>query len=336
MKARKTFKMPRVALVLLVALVSTSAIVTAQTPAPSSRANQAEARDEVVRVDSNLVTIPATVMDREGRYITDLKKEDFQIFEDGIEQEVAFFAPVEQSFTIFLVLDLSSSMISHKENLARAVNGFVGLLHPNDQLITAKFFQNETSLDTLIPATRASELHKAIKLKFREDADCYTLIYDVVDDALKRIQKVHGRKAIVLLSDGEGIGLFATAKSTLHKAEEQDALIYTVQFGTDHGEPRGGVPREVYYRRIEETNAYMRDLAKKTGGRYYQVETMTNTEPFGQVVDELGHQYSLGYYPKIKPEAGQQRRIRVRVSMPDVVVRARDSYIVDKVLAQGK
>ena len=292
--------------------------------------------DDVVRVETNLVTIPARVMDRDGRYITDLRKEDFQIFEDGVEQEVAFFSPVDRPFTMLLLLDFTGSMIEHKENLSRAISGLIDLLHPDDQLIAAKFFPNDLSADTLIPATRVSELHKSIKLKFREDRDCSTLIYDVVDDAIKRMKKISGRKAIVLLSDGEGTGIFATANSTLHKAEEQDALIYTIQFGTLRGEPPREVSREVYFERIEEINGYMRGLAQKTGGRYYEVAKMANTEPFGQIFDDLRRQYSLGYYPKRPLEAGQRREIKVKVRLPNLSVRARDSYIIDKDRVKGK
>lgn len=315
MNARKRFRKSRIALLILV--MSPSAMVAAQTPAPSSVANAGDGQDEIIRVDTNFVTVPVRVVDRDGRYITNLRKEDFQIFEDGVEQEVAFFAPIERPFTIFLVLDLSNSMEFHKENLARAVNAFINLLHPDDQLIAVSFHQTESSVSTLIKPTRAGELQKEIKFKFRVDRDCDTRIYDVVDDSLNRMKKVEGRKAMVLLSDGDGFGVLATAKGTLHKAEEQNGLIYTVQFGTSHGEPLEG-------------NAYMRDLAVKSGGRYYHVDAMANTAPFAQIGDELRRQYQLGYYPKTPLEAGKTRQIRVKVRQPNLVVRARDSYLVDR------
>src|SRR5436853_5658012 len=246
---------------LLLPLVITALPAIGQDNSVSPASNRYITVDDVVRIETNIVTVPAVVMDREGRYITDLRREDFQIFEDGVEQEIASFTAVERPFTLFLVLDLSSSMTAHTENLSRAVKAFVELLHPDDQLIVVSFHQNESSVDTLIPAIKVSELRKDIKFKFRVDRDCDSRIYDVVDDSLNRIKKVEGRKAMVVLSDGNGFGVLATAKGTLHKAEEQDALVYTVQFGSSYGEPIEG-------------NAYMRDLARKTGGRYYHVDNM--------------------------------------------------------------
>lgn len=306
-------------------LAQSPAAPATQQPTVYSQSDRKDDQDEVERVDTNLVTIPATVMDRVGRYITDLKKEDFQIFEDGVEQEVAFFAPVEQPFTILFMLDLSSSMALHKEDLVRAANTFVDQLRPDDQLIAASF---SDWIHTLFPATKISVLRKGVKLKLRRGGDYGTLLYDAVDDALKRMKKIRDRKAIVLFTDGEGTGIDATAKGTLRDAEEQDALIYTVQFGTHSAEPPRYVSREYYFKRIEEINGYMRDLARKTGGRHYQVESIADLgKTFGLVADELRRQYSLGYYPKQQLEAGQRRRIKVKVRLPNLVVQARDSYL---------
>lgn len=281
--------------------------------------------DDVVRLEANLVTVPTVVMDRDGRYITDLRREDFQIFEDGVEQDVAFFAPVEQPFTILFLLDTSSSMTPYRADLAQAANALLGQLRPDDQIIAASFYK---WTDVLFKA-RVSELHKDIKLKFWQGADCSTMIYDVVDDALKRMKKIGDRKAIVLFSDGIGTGNFATAKSNLRDVEESDVLIYTVQFGTFPTAPPRDVSRKAYFKQIDEINYYMRDLAQRTGGRRYQVESVSDLRrTFGLVANELRRQYSLGYYPTKRLEAGQRRQIKVRVRLPNLVVRARDSYIV--------
>jgi VWFA-related protein len=110
-----------------------------------------------------------------------------------------------------------------------------------------------------------------------------------------------------------------------------------VQFHTSPTSPPRYVGKKSIYESIEAGDGYMRALAQKTGGRYYQVESIFDLgQTFGQVADELRRQYSLGYYPTTKPERGQQRQIKVRVRLPNLVVRARDSYVVDKTLAQGK
>lgn len=286
---------------------------------------QRSVTEDVVRLETNLVIVPTVVMDRDGRYTTDLRREDFQIFEDGVEQEVASFAPVDKPFTILFLLDTSSSMIPYRADLAQAANALLSQLRPDDQIIATSFYK---WTDVLFKA-RVSELHKDIKLKFWQGSDCSTMIYDVVDDALKRMKRVDGRKAIVLFSDGIGTGNFATARSNLRDAEELDVLIYTVQFGTFPTEPPRHVNTKAYFERVDETNGYMKGLAQKTGGRHYQVESVTDLRrTFGLVANELSMQYSLGYYPKKQLEAGQRRLIKVKVRLPNLVVRARDSYIV--------
>jgi Ca-activated chloride channel family protein len=262
-------------------------------------------------------------MDRNGRYVTNLRKEDFRIFEDGVEQQLDFFAPAEQSFTILLMLDTTSSMTAYRETLDRAAKVFVGLLHPDDQLIAGSFYQNEIKLNILIPATKVSALHEDIVPKFRKEGDCDTLIYDVVHDGLDRMKKLRDRKAIVLLSDGRGIGIFASARSTLREAEEQDALIYTVQFGTYDLQTPRNVSKKLYLERVEETDGYMIDLARKTGGRHFHVADIPDLQKtFGFIAEELRRQYSLGYYRKAPLEAEQRGLIKVQVDRQDLVVRA--------------
>ena len=290
-------------------------------------------QDDVIRVNTDLVTVPATVIDRNGRYVTNLRKEDFQVFEDGVEQEIALFEPTEQAFTVLFLLDTSGSIKDYIADLARAANVFVSKLRPDDELIAVTFFDQ---INTLFQATKIRDLQAGIKLKQRvRERD--TIVYDAVDNALKKMKKVRGRKAIVLFSDGIGSGYFATAKSNLRDAEEQEALIYTVQFGTFPAEPPRNVSKKYYFKRIEEINGYMRDLALKTGGRYYHIEEIADLEKtFGEVAKELGRQYSLGYYPKNTPEAGQRRQIKVKIRQPNLSVRARDSYIIESTKTRQK
>jgi Ca-activated chloride channel homolog len=301
-------------------------------PVPMNAEQQVEEGD-IVRVESNLVTVPASIMDRYGRYITDLRKADFQIYEDGVEQEIAYFAPVEQPFTILFLLDLSGSMSDRLTDLENAVSVFLGQLRADDRLGAVGFA--DTSW-VLVRFTKVSELRNGIRIRHRSDQSS-TMIYDAVDDALERIKKVEGRKAIVLFSDGFGSGILSSAKDNLRKAEELDALIYTVQFNTFDDGPSRFVNRQKHFKEVEKGNRYMKDLARKTGGEPYRIETISDLgKTFGLVADQLRRQYSLGYYPKTHLESGQQRQIRVKVRVPHLIVLARDGFIVDKDRARGK
>lgn len=288
------------------------------------------AQDEVIRIDSNLVTVPATVFDRDGRYVTNLKKEDFQVFEDGIEQEIAFFESIEKPFTVILMLDVSGSMMGSVDILANAASVFLHKLRPNDQIAAVTF--NE-SVDVLFNFTSAKEVWNRKKFKLRVDGGPpITMVYDATEFALKKMKKIHGRKAIILFSDAIGSGYFASAKSNLKDAEEHEAIIYTVQFGAFE-RPLPGVNEKKFYEAIDTASWYMRELAARTGGQHYQMENIGNLEKtFGEIADELGRQYSLGYYPK-ETETGQKRQVRkikVKVRQPNLVVRARESYVVEE------
>ena len=330
MNARRIIKRSPKVTTLLGLVISTLALTTPQNPALADHVNQVDAQDEVVRVNTNLVTVPATVMDRDGRYITDLKKDDFQIFEDGVEQEVAFFGPVEQPFTILFLLDVSSSMTPNVKDLTRAANAFVGELRPDDRLSAVSF---DDWVKVLFQFTKVSDLRKDIKLRPGNS----TWLYDAVGYALKHMKRVRGRKAIVLFSDGIDSRDLASPRGNLREAEEQDTLIYTVQFSASFWSPFAAQNEKGFHKSIEVADNYMRDLAQRTGGRRYEVENILDlSKTFGEVADELRRQYSLGYYPKRQLAVGQRRQIKVKVRIPNLVVQARDSYIVDQERVKAK
>ncbi len=287
--------------------------------------NSNYAQDDIIRVDTNLVMIPVSVVDREGRYVANLKKEDFQIFEDGVEQEVAILESVEKTVTVFLLLDRSGSMSNFMSELTRAANTFVLQLRPNDQIIAATFADY---VDVLFKPTKVKDLQYGVKIR-QHKGDSYTRTYDAVGYTLERMKKIKGRRAIILFSDGAGEGTFDTFKSNMRDAEESDTLIYTVQFDTFPRVISSKTNKKAYIKSIEVANSYMRNLAQVTGGRAYQIEKIDDLEQtFKLVADELGQQYSIGYYPKQSGEQGERKQIKVKVNLPNAAVRARDSYIV--------
>lgn len=282
-------------------------------------------QDHVIRVKTDLITIPVTVLDRDGRYVTNLKEENFQIIENGSEQQVAFFEPVDQPFTVFLLLDRSSSMTEHLAQLNNAANVFVNQLRPNDQVIVASF-ANDVAV--LIKRASAGDVERDIKVQ-RRPGDSHTMLYDAVDFSLNKMKKIRGRKAIIVFSDGAGDGVFASFKGNLRKAEEGDSLIYTIQFDTFPRAISPQVSPKVFHQRINTANAYMKMLPTVTGGRSYRIDDISNLEAtFNAIAQELRQQYRLGYYPEVPGTTGERREIKVKVNITGAAIRARDSYIV--------
>src|SRR5438128_2151082 len=109
-----------------------------QTSTPNESASEV-GEDDVVRVSTSLISVPAQVMDRNGRYIGDLRKEDFRIYDNGIEQEVAYFGSVDKPFTVALLLDVSGSTQAQLQAIRAAANAFISRLRPADQLLIVSF-----------------------------------------------------------------------------------------------------------------------------------------------------------------------------------------------------
>ena len=326
----------------LLALLATLIVVSpsyAQKKNPTDAAQAAASQEDVVRVNTNLVTVPVSVMDRQGRFITDLLEEQFHLYEDGVEQRIAYFESVEGPFTVALLLDTSDSTQFKLKDIQNAAVAFVGQLRPDDRVIVVAFDSGIREL------TEATNDHNVLSEAIRHTrTGGGTSLYDAFDLIVRRrLGQVRGRKAIVLFTDGvDTTSRKATYESTLRNAEELDALVYSIQYNTyndstdsqSNGTAQGqrvrlatpkGESLSVAY---ERANRYLRLIADKTGGRIFYANTIKNlTTSFARIAAELSQQYSLGYYPQNQTSERQRRELKVRVTVPNVVVRARKSYV---------
>ena len=184
---------------------------------------------DILRVDTTLVSIPVSVMDRDGKFIPDLHKEDFRIWEDGVEQQVAYFASTEKPFTVALVIDTSGSTKNKLEEIQDAAIAFVGQLRPDDRVMVVSFSDKLRVLSQ--PTNDRNLLRNAI---LQTEPGSGTRLYDAVDMVINQyFNRVEGRKAIVLFTDGvDTTSETATFESTVRDAEELDALIYPVEYDT--------------------------------------------------------------------------------------------------------
>jgi VWFA-related protein len=314
---------------------------------------------DVLRIDTAFVSVPVSVLDRQGRFVPNLKKEDFTIFENGVEQSIAHFEPTEKPFTVALLLDTSASTRFHLADIKEAAIGFAKQLRPHDRVLVVSF-SDEVLL--LVEATNDSNLITAVIIENAQPGDS-TRLYDAVDLVIKeRLSKIPGRKAVVLFTDGVDTSSYlATYQSTLYQAEELDALIYPIQYDTSdymramqgagsvtivtstsnwpfpggsssqviQNVPSNSTPppgsTKLDYERADQ---YLHQLADKTGARLFKANTVPElNNAFSQIAEELRRQYSLGYYPPSPTAGGEQRQIRVKVSQPNLAVKARNSYL---------
>jgi Ca-activated chloride channel homolog len=312
---------------------------------------------DVVRIETNLVTVPVSVLDRQGRFIADLKRDQFKVMENGVEQKIAYFEPTEKPFTVALVLDTSGSTIFHLWEIKEAAIAFAKQLRPQDRVLVVTF---DEMVMLLTEAT--NDLNVVTEVIQRNARTGFsTRLYDAIDLVIKeRLNKIDGRKAIVLFTDGVDTSSYqATYQTTLREVDERDVLIYPIQYDTTdymaatqrpsnvtittqnsssnwpfpsrsssqvtYSNPTiQGAPTKADYDRADQ---FLHQLADKTGGRLFQANDRTQlTDAFSKIAEELRYQYSLGYYPQTALETGERRVIRVRVDQPNLAVRARESY----------
>ena len=295
---------------------------TPETPLPG---------EEVINVDSTIVTIPVSVHDRNGLYIPNLQQEEFKIFEDGKEQEIAYFGTSEKPFTVVLLLDTSPSTEYRIEEIQRASRAFVDQLKLQDSVMVIEF---DANVHVLTEATRdRRKIYKAIR---KADFGGGTSLYDAVEFSLeKRLNKIKGRKAIVLFTDGvDTTSKEADYGENIVEFEESDVLVFPIYYNTFHDNQKGGIfGRAPIGTRPEDYalgKKYLEELAAVTGGRVFVPNKTPGglTRAFEGIAEELRRQYNIGYSPAKEGKLGERRKIKVRVYRPKLIVRARDSYIV--------
>lgn len=330
-------------------------------PTPNATETPAE-DDEIIRVETNLVSIPVSVLDRDGRFISGLQKQDFRIFENGVEQKVESFASVEQPFTVILMLDVSPSTQYQINEIQDAAIAFVNQLRRDDKVMVVSF---DEKFRVLSPVTndRYALRNAIMRAQFGDGTSLYEAVDRVINRELRQIQ---GRKAVVLFTDGvDTTSKRANYQSTIRATEEADALFYPIRYdtstngfgggGRNYPNPRrrnggggfgdiigiilgggnvqiggggggrgsAGSSREEY----ETGRRYLEELARNSGGREFEANNNLDAA-FSGIAEELRRQYSLGYYPETVGQKGTRKQIRVRVMRPNVIVRAKDSYVV--------
>ncbi len=345
----------------------------AQSPTPTPTPAKPEERtaetmpdapDEagMITVNTNLVTVPVKVSDRNNRFIAGLKKEDFKVFEDGREQEIALFSNEQQPFTVALVLDMSYSTTFKITEIQQAAITFINQLRPNDKVMVVSFDEEVHLLCE--PTGDRERIYRAIK---GTQISTGTSLYEAVGLVLNnRLKKIEGRKAIVLFTDGvDTTSRRENDLSNRSDAQESEAVIYPLQYdtyadvqkmknqkiglpGTLPGQipsqnkspfpfplPTGGIgtasQQGTTAEDYQKAGEYLRELADSTGGRVYQASSTSNlTQAFTSIANELREFYSIGYYPPEDSKPGSKRRLKVKVNRSNLSVRARDGYVVGK------
>ena len=294
------------------------AIVAAaqQNPPPQSP----PAQQPSFRSGVELVSLNVTVADAQMRYATDLEQTEFQVFEDGVKQEVTYFNRSNLPIALALLVDTSASMESRLQTAQEAASGFARRLRQQD---LAEIIDFDSRVNILQPFTnKAEELVQAIR---RTSAGGSTSLYNAVYIALKELKKVIAkdtedirRQAIVVLSDGEDTSSLLPFDEVLDLAKRSETAIYAIGLrDSDDGAGKG----------FKEAEFVLRQLAQETGGRtFFPTQVGELPAIYTQIAEELSSQYTVGYTSKNGKRDGAWRRVVVRTGRPNLTARTKQGY----------
>ncbi len=294
------------------ALMVLSVVLAGQLVSESVLAHDQD--DDVVRVNADLVVVNATVLDKNGKFISGLKRTDFQIFEDGTEQKVASFTAEETPFAAAILLDTSGSMETRLTLGRSAAIRFLDGLRDEDVAAVYNFDVKVEQMQDFSPGRDLPA--RAFGLRTKPMTVLNDAVLRASDDLAKRAEK---RRAIVVLSDGGENSSRASSDKALNHALQAGATIYAVNM-SDTGPARDIVGASI-----------LKNLADKSGGRYVASPGGTELrEAFASIAEELGHQYTIAYRPLNRDRDGRWRAIQVKLDRPDATVRTRKGYRAPK------
>ncbi|MEW5974754.1 MAG: VWA domain-containing protein [Acidobacteriota bacterium] len=300
-----------------------------------------------LRVDVDLVTINLTVLDENGNKVTDLRRDDFTVYEDDVVQDIFDFQPVDAPFHLVLVLDTSNSTRTSLSLIRKAAVNFTGELRPVDRIAVAEinFFVREVQDFTSDRRALRRSIERLTTYPYGGSK-----VYDGVGQALAQLHKISsGRKAIVILSDGMENSSKTKFEELRYLLAQSDSVLYPI---TIQNKDRQKDQLEHYIRTHSEEDPFMHNartslsvleevyqiqterlqiLAEETGGKIYLVNDLSDLSgEYSKVAQELRTTLGLAYYSKNNARDGRLRRIRVEVKNPKYQVRAKSTYFVPK------
>jgi Ca-activated chloride channel family protein len=275
--------------------------------------------DDVVRVNTELVILNVTVTDKSGQYVPGLHLSDFTIFEDGKEvsaQQVSSFSVHESPFASVVLLDTSGSMESRLSLARSAAIRFLDRLRDEDVAAVYKFDSKVEQVQEFSGGRDLAPIVYGVK------ANGMTTLNDAIVDAAKALAtRPEKRKAIIVLSDGVDTYSKASSEKAVESALDIGATIYAVDMSASEGSSS----------RNQQSAAVLRSFAEKSGGRFVATPGgPALRDAFANIADELGHQYTIAYRPLNQKRDGKWRKLDVKTSRSELVVRTRKAYRAPK------
>lgn len=303
--------------------------------------------DDIIRTETSLVQLNIGVVDKQGRAVTSLTKNDFAIYEDGVKQSIQLFEPVEAPFSLVLMLDMSGSTINFRQQLKLASQRFLDALAPDDRVAVIQFNKDVK----LLTGFTVDRQKTAYAIEIANGAG-ETYLYNALKFALKELEKEgKRRKAIVILTDGLDTHLRNTDRATLSKAQTDEEALATIKpdasselinvltsadrqgvtiypLALPSGDPkRLPMPTPNIIGIYAAARARMQSLADRTGGRLNEINQLQYmAQLYREVAANLRTLYTVGYQPAGDRPRGKWHEIKVEVARSDLTARTKPGY----------
>jgi len=305
----------------------------AGTPAPVTNGPEEISEGDVIRVDTELVSVNVSVVDRgTNRGVNDLTKDDFRLYEDNAQQQIAHFESASAPFNLVLLVDLSGSTAKVVELIKGAAMHFVEAARPFDRIAVITFAGNQVVVSPL------TSDHGALRTRINsiQKPDGSTKLYDSLAFAMEEVfreAKDSRRNAVVVMSDGmdstlpnvTGEGSALSYEELLRRISEFDGVIYSVWVKTQSYVPLS--IHDIQQETWDQGHDDLKEMADSGGGMFYECNKLEDLAgAYERVVADLGMVYTLSYRPTNKVRDGSWRTIRVNVNRPNTVARGKRGY----------
>jgi VWFA-related protein len=305
----------------------------AGTPARPATTPEEVSEDDVIRVDTELVSVNVSVVDRGTNHgVNDLTKENFRLYENNATQQILHFESSSAPFNLVLLVDLSGSTAKVVELIKSAALHFVDAARPFDRIGVITFAGSQVIVSPL--TTDHTLLHERINAIQKPDGS--TKLYDSLSFAMDEVfreAKDSRRNAIVVISDGldsvmpnvTGEGSTLSYQELVRQAREFDGVIYSIWTDTQSYEPLS--PGDIQQDTFDLAHDQMKEIADVGGGAFYECLKLQDLAgAYDRVVADLGTLYTLSYRPSNRVRDGSWRGIRVSVNRPNAVARGKRGY----------
>jgi Ca-activated chloride channel family protein len=270
-----------------------------------------------IRVTTQTVPIYATVVDAQGRLVTDLVQQDFEVYDNGKLQTLTNFVNETTPFTAVVMLDTSGSMTLNMDFVKQAAEEFLMRMLPQDRAKVGAFNDKIQVLPKDAPFTNDRDRLIRI-LKDGLDFGYPTRLWDAVDESMAHLEPIDGRRVVLVFTDGDDSASKYGLKDVMERAREKDMMVYAIGLASDYFNGQSRVRTR--------PDRGLKKIADETGGGFFELTKKDDLGPtFTRVAQELHSQYILGFSPATLD--GKIHKIEVRVKRSGLTARSRKSYV---------